>query len=108
MTVLIKEPKEIVEATAGFSQETVRRASAAKDEPAWMLDLRLRAWQTFESLPWPKPTDEDWRRTRLTSFKLENYTPFATPGGTVEPNELDPILLNALGRDGFLRQPGLS
>ena len=96
MTVLIKEPKEIVEATAGFSQETVRRASAAKDEPAWMLDLRLRAWQTFESLPWPKPTDEDWRRTRLTSFNLENYTPFATPGGTVGPNELDPVLLNAL------------
>lgn len=96
MTVLIREPKEIVEAAAGFSQETVRRASAAKDEPAWMLDLRLRAWQTFESLPWPKPTDEDWRRTRLTSFKLENYTPFATPGGTVGPNELDPVLLNAL------------
>ena len=96
MTVLIKEPKEIVEAAAGFSQETVRQASAAKDEPAWMLDLRLRAWQTFESLPWPKPTDEDWRRTRLTSFKLDNYTPFATPGGTLEPDELDPVLLNAL------------
>jgi Fe-S cluster assembly protein SufD len=94
--VLIKEPKEIVEATAGFSQETVRRASAAKDEPAWMLDLRLRAWQTFESLPWPKPTDEAWRRTRLTGFSLDNYTPFATPGRTVEHHELDPVLLNAL------------
>ncbi len=96
MTVLIKEPQEIVEETAGFSQETVRRASAAKDEPAWMLNFRLRAWQTFESLPWPKPTDEAWRRTRLTSFSLDNYTPFATPGGTVEHHELDPVLLNAL------------
>ncbi len=96
MTVLIKEPQEIVEETAGFSQETVRRASAAKDEPAWMLNFRLRAWQTFESLPWPKPTDEAWRRTRLTGFSLDNYTPFATPGGTVEHHELDPVLLNAL------------
>ena len=96
MTVLIKEPQEIVEEIAGFSQETVRRASAAKDEPAWMLEFRLRAWQTFESLPWPKPTDEAWRRTRLTGFSLDNYTPFATPGGTVEHYELDPVLLNAL------------
>lgn len=96
MTLLIKEPKEIVEATAGFSQETVRQASAAKDEPAWMLDFRLRAWQTFESLPWPKPTDEAWRRTRLTGFKLENFTPFAVPGRTVGRYELDPELLDAL------------
>ena len=96
MTVLIKEPKEMVEAAVGFSQETVRRASAVKDEPAWMLDFRLRAWETFESLPWPKPTDEAWRRTRLTGFKLENYTPFATHSGTVARHELDPVPLNAL------------
>ena len=96
MTLLIKEPTECVEATAGFSQETVRRASAAKNEPDWMLDFRLRAWQTFESLPWPKPTDEAWRRTRLTGFKLENFTPFALPGGTVGRYDLDPELLNAL------------
>ena len=74
----------------------MRRASAAKDEPNWMLNFRLRAWQTFESLPWPKPTDEAWRRTRLTGFSLDNYTPFATPGRTVEHHELDPVLLNAL------------
>ncbi len=96
MTVLLKEPKETVDEIAGFSQETVRQASAAKDEPTWMLDFRLRAWQTFESLAWPKPTDESWRRTRLTGFKLENYTPFAVPNGTVERNDLEPDLLNAL------------
>ena len=96
MTVLIKEPQEIVDATAGFSQETVRQASAAKNEPNWMLEFRLRAWQTFERLPWPKPTDEAWRRTRLTGFKLENFTPFAVPGRTVGRNELDPELLDAL------------
>ena len=96
MTLLIEEPKAIVEATAGFSQETVRQASAAKDEPSWMLDFRLQAWQTFESLPWPKPTDEAWRRTRLTGFELENFTPFAVPGRTVGRYELDPGLLDAL------------
>ena len=96
MTVLIKEPKEIVEATAGFSQETVRQASAAKDEPSWMLDFRLQAWQTFENLPWPKSTDEAWRRTRLTGFKLENFTPFAIPDGIVRRYDLEPDLIDAL------------
>ena len=96
MTVLIQERREIVEAVAGFSQETVRRASALKDEPAWMLDFRLQAWRTFESLPWPKSTDEDWRRTRLTGFKLENFSPFATNSGRVARHKLDATLLNEL------------
>lgn len=96
MTLLIKEPIETFEATVGFSEETVRHASAIKNEPEWMLEFRLHAWRTFESLPWPKPTDEAWRRTRMTGFKLENFTPFAVNGGTVERSQLDPFLLNEL------------
>lgn len=67
------------EIPAGFNEATVRAASAAKKEPAWMLERRLAAWQTFESIPWPKPTDEDWRRTRLTGFNLNSFQPFAQP-----------------------------
>lgn len=68
-----------IEIPAGFSAETVRAASAAKQEPEWMLERRLAAWATFESIPWPKATDEDWRRTRLTGFTLDDYQPFAQP-----------------------------
>ena len=96
MTLLIERPREIIEATAGFSQETVRLASQAKNEPDWMLDFRLRAWQLFESMPWPKPTDEDWRRTRLTGFNLDNYAPYAAPNGAANCQDLDPVLLEAL------------
>ena len=96
MTLLIKESIETIEATVGFSEETVRQASAIKNEPEWMLEFRLNAWRTFESLPWPKPTDEDWRRTRLTGFKLENFTPFAVNDGPVERRQLDPFLLDEL------------
>ena len=96
MTLLIKEPNEIIEATVGFSEESVRHASAIKNEPEWMLDFRLNAWRTFESMPWPKPTDEAWRRTRLTGFKLENFIPFASNDGPVERRQLDPVLLDEL------------
>ncbi len=61
-----------------------------------MLNFRLEAWRQFEALPWPQPTDEAWRRTRLTGFKLENFQPYARPSGngaaSVSPqiqNELD-------------------
>lgn len=97
MTVLVKEPTadrlhgvngtnghHTYEQPMGFTEATVRAASAARQEPAWMLEQRLAAWRTFESLPWPKATDEDWRRTRLTGFKLERFQPFAQPTGAAD------------------------
>lgn len=81
MTVLVKEKPEekIIERVAGFSEATVRAVSAARNEPEWMLERRLAAWRRFEELPWPKPTDEAWRRTRLTGFDLKNFQPIALP-----------------------------
>ena len=40
-----------------------------------MLELRIRAWRFFEEMPWPTGTEETWRRTKLTGFKLEDYVP---------------------------------
>ncbi len=87
MSVLIKDisPEQMEQALAGFSETTVRALSAARQEPEWMLDLRLQAWQTFESLPWPAATDEPWRRTRLTGFNLDKFTPVALDGKTDAP-----------------------
>jgi len=94
VSVVVKE--DIQEAVAGFSAETVRAAAAAKNEPDWMLEWRLAAWQTFEQIDWPKPTDEAWRRTRLTGFKLENFKPFATTDAPVQRSALDTFLQNEL------------
>jgi Fe-S cluster assembly protein SufD len=77
VTVLVKE--NIIETVANFSEETVRALAAARNEPSWLLERRLAAWRLFAELPWPKPTDEAWRRTRLTGFDLKNFQPFAQP-----------------------------
>ena len=58
----------------------VEALSQAKNEPAWMLDLRLKAWRFFEEIPWPTGAEETWRRTKLTGFKFEEYQPVS--GGT--------------------------
>ncbi|OUC05873.1 hypothetical protein RY27_24570, partial [Litorilinea aerophila] len=98
MGVLVQDSttEKTPEALSAFSEESVRALSAARQEPEWMLNFRLDAWRQFQALPWPQPTDEAWRRTRLTGFKLENFQPYARPSGngaaSVSPqiqNELD-------------------
>ena len=38
----------------GISEEIVRKISALKDEPEWMLELRLKAFKEFENKPTPQ------------------------------------------------------
>ena len=82
MSVLIKEmtPEQMEKALAGYSEATVAALSVARQEPEWMLNLRLEAWRTFEQIPWPTATDEPWRRTRLTGFGLDKFTPVVLDG----------------------------
>lgn len=94
MSTIVKD--ELRQSTAGFSEETVRAASAAKNEPEWVLERRLEAWRTFEAMDWPQPTDESWRRTRLTGFKLDDFQPFATADKAVQRNELSDMLQSEL------------
>jgi Fe-S cluster assembly protein SufD len=92
VTVLIKEPEMLTEAVAGFSEQTVRALSAARNEPAWLLERRLASWRLFEEMPWPKPTDEPWRRTRLTGFRLDDFKPIATPAPDGAERPLDGLI----------------
>ncbi len=96
MSVLVKEREEIIEAVAGINAESVAALSATRGEPAWMRQFRLDAWATFESIPWPKATDEAWRRTRLTGFKLEKFQPFVKPVNRQDRGQLTQILSTEL------------
>jgi Fe-S cluster assembly protein SufD len=50
-------------AAPGYTRADVEALSAANDEPAWLRESRLSAWEIYESLPMPSLQDEDWRRT---------------------------------------------
>jgi Fe-S cluster assembly protein SufD len=67
-----------------ISQQAVEALSRTKGEPTWMLDLRLKAWRFFEEMPWPTGTEETWRRTKLTGFKLEDYLPLSGVGAPAD------------------------
>ena len=51
------------QAAPSYTRADVEALSAAQNEPDWLRESRLRAWEIYESLPMPTLKDEDWRRT---------------------------------------------
>jgi Fe-S cluster assembly protein SufD len=58
-----------------FTRENVKKLSASLNEPEWMLDFRLHAWDVYENTPMPTTSDEEWRRTTLRRLKLDQIGP---------------------------------
>ena len=74
----------------GLSEEVVRQISAMKHEPEWMLDFRLKAYETFKQKPTPtwggdlskinyddiyyfvKPTDREERNWEDVPVEMKN------------------------------------
>ncbi len=52
--------------TPVFTRENVHALSQSHQEPQWLVDLRQRSWDTYETLPMPSLEDEAWRRTNYS------------------------------------------
>jgi Fe-S cluster assembly protein SufB len=60
----------------GLTERTVRLISAEKDEPEWMLERRLRAFEQYQQLPMP----EDWPgRPDLSGVDVDEVVPYLRP-----------------------------
>jgi Fe-S cluster assembly protein SufD len=60
-------------ATFGISQTAFDAFLAARSEPAWLTDMRRKAWTRFQELPMPTVREEEWMRTDIRLFKLDRY-----------------------------------
>lgn len=61
----------------GFNQEVFDAFLATRDEPGWLTDRRVAAWNTFQRLGMPSTRDEEWMRTDIRMFRFDRFTPFA-------------------------------
>ena len=52
-----------------FEQHLLQRSYL----PAWWLNAKKEAWDTFNALPKPSRTDEHWRFSNLENLDVENY-----------------------------------
>ncbi|MBV9454915.1 MAG: Fe-S cluster assembly protein SufD [Rubrobacter sp.] len=69
----------------GISAETVEALSSFKNEPGWLTEKRLEAWDFFEKIPMPTLRDEAWRYTDISDVRVEELAPYApSPDATSE------------------------
>jgi Fe-S cluster assembly protein SufD len=59
----------------------VEALSAAKNEPKWLLESRLAAWELYSDMPMPSLQAEEWRRTDYTTIKWEQAGALVVPDG---------------------------
>jgi Fe-S cluster assembly protein SufD len=63
----------------GFTPEAFEAYLSQRDEPDWLGQLRRAAWQQYEQLPMPGPTDEEWRRTDIRLLHWDQFGPPMQP-----------------------------
>jgi Fe-S cluster assembly protein SufD len=69
-------PGEILSAPRlALTDETVEQLSRSRQEPAWLLALRRRAFAAFERVPLPDQRTEGWRRTSLRGLPMDEVRP---------------------------------
>jgi Fe-S cluster assembly protein SufD len=60
---------------AALTRQTVEEFSRSRNEPDWLRELRVRAFEAFERLPMPDQRTEGWRRTSLRGLDLKTIEP---------------------------------
>ncbi|GAB1421777.1 Fe-S cluster assembly protein SufD [Anaerolineales bacterium] len=78
-----------------YTRDDVVTLSASKNEPKWMLDIRLSAWELYESLPMPQ-LEEEWRRTDYSSIRWDEADPLLQANGlgaeVIPQRNLEPLV----------------
>lgn len=90
---------ETDEAPLGLSEEIIKWISAKKEEPQWLLEWRLKAYQTW--LAMEEPT---WANVHYPKIDLQSLRFYSAPKQSGKPknlDEVDPELLDIYKRLGI-------
>ena len=82
---------EMDKAPKGLNEDIIRLISSKKDEPEWMLEWRLEAYQRFLKMEVP-----NWSKVKYPPIDLQELHYYAAPkkkGGPKSLDEVDPELL---------------
>jgi Fe-S cluster assembly protein SufB len=90
---------EVDKAPKGLSEETIKLISAKKNEPQWMLDLRLKAYRHWLTMDEP-----DWAKLDYPKIDYQDIHYYAAPkklDGPKSLDEVDPELLRTYEKLGI-------
>ena len=89
----IKSPK-------GLNEDTIKFISAQKDEPDWMLQWRLKAFEIFKKLPKP-----NWAKLNVPEIDFQDIYYYSSPKSLKDKpkslNEIDPEILKTYEKLGI-------
>lgn len=84
-----------------YTRADVEALSARNNEPAWLHESRLAAWELYEHMPMPDQTHEDWRRTDYRHIRWEEADRLIAPNGatldSLPPANREPLIGEAQG-----------
>jgi Fe-S cluster assembly protein SufB len=83
----------------GLSEDTVRLISAKKNEPEWLLNYRLKAFQHWLTMNPPK-----WAHLKIPVIDYQDIIYYSSPKQKVRPeslDEIDPELLDTFNKLGI-------
>ena len=90
---------ESVKAPKGLDESTVRYISAQKNEPEWMLQWRLDAFQRWKAM-----TEPTWAKVHYPKIDFQDQYYYSAPKSTSAPSsleEVDPQLLETYKKLGI-------
>jgi len=81
----------------GLNEEVIAYISKKKDEPSWMLDLRLKAFKKWQSMQEPH-----WGHLKYKPIDYQSISYFSAPKKGVDSlDEVDPKILEAYKKLGI-------
>lgn len=87
-------------APKGLDEDTIRFISAKKEEPSWMLEWRLKAFEYWKTMPEP-----DWQKPEIDEIDYQDAYYYAAPksmkDGPKSLDEVDPQLLETYEKLGI-------
>jgi Fe-S cluster assembly protein SufD len=79
-----------------YTRADVTALSQSNNEPSWLRESRLAAWELYETIPMPTLQDEDWRRTDYRSIRWDEADKIMQTNGaslsSVPAANLEPLL----------------
>ncbi len=80
----------------GLSEDIIRLISQKKEEPEWMLEFRLQAFEAWKKMEMPK-----WAHLNIPDIDFQDIIYFAAPKKNKTEEELDPELLDTFEKLGI-------
>ncbi len=80
----------------GLNEDIIRLISQKKEEPEWMLEFRLQAFEAWKKMEMPK-----WAHLNIPDIDFQDIIYFAAPKKNKTEEELDPELLDTFEKLGI-------